>query len=66
MGDFFKHKWMVWTGLTLRFDPSRCERRGVYGRGRGSNPHGSCILLRQREQQGAERQIFIYPSSVAE
>lgn len=36
---------MEQTGLTLRFDPSRCERRGVYGQDQRSSPRDSRTLL---------------------
>lgn len=41
---------VVWSGLTLRCGPSRCERRDACGPDPESSPRGSCIVLRQRKQ----------------
>lgn len=52
---------MEQTGLTLHFDPSRYEHRGVYAQDQGNNPHGSHTLLWQREQGGEEWQtVYLF------
>lgn len=48
---------MEQTGLTPRFDPSRCEHRGVYGRDQMSSPHDIRTLL--WEQEVEEQCAFI-------